>query len=558
MNYSEAREFINNASRYGIVLGLDNIKRLCSLLGNPQDKLTVIHIAGTNGKGSTGAFIEAVLQAAGLRVGRFSSPAVFCYREQWTVNGEKISKQRFAEYIGRIKNITDNEPDLHPTPFEIETAAAFMFLNDEKCNISLIEAGMGGSGDATNIIKSSLVSVITPIALDHSRFLGNTVSEIAEAKAGIIKKGSAAVTAPQPEEAMAVIRRASAEKSAPLFIADSKSNYKISLHGEFQRQNAALAAEVCRHVNGVTEQNIVCGLKTAVWPGRFEKICDKPEFIIDGAHNPQAAQALARSLELSFKGRRLIYITGVFSDKDYEKIAEVTAPAAEKIYTVTPPGPRGLDNSVFAQVIRKFNPNAEAVSLDTALKLCLEETDAVIAAFGSLSFLGEIKRRTEDIIRMKKCGNILHNSEFLKLLAQIDEAEKNRIYCRHGIEHLMDVARAGYIINLEKELNLPKEIVYGAALMHDIGRHAQYSGIAEHHIASAETALKILPQCGYTDAETALIADAVREHRSRSGNASALACVIAEADKSTRMCMICKASLTCKWKEDEKNSDLII
>lgn len=558
MKYDEAREYVNEASKYGIVLGLANITRLCGLLGNPQESLKIIHIAGTNGKGSTGAFIEAILRSAGMKVGRFSSPAVFEYREQFRINGENITEEQYAEYINKIKNITDKEPDFHPTPFEIETALAFLLFSEDKCDASIIEVGMGGMEDATNVITKSLISVITPIAADHTRFLGHSIEEIAKHKAGIIKDGGTVVTAEQSAEIMEIIRQSAKNKNASLFVADSEEAYDISLTGAYQRQNAALAAKVCRLINGVTEENIAYGLKHAVWRGRFEKICDEPEFIIDGAHNPHGARALAQSIDLYFKNRRIIYITGVFRDKEYEKIAEITAPLAEKIYTITPDNPRGLDNKIFAEAIKPFNPNTEAVTLDTALKLCIKETDAVIIAFGSLSFLGELTKKADNIIRMQKCSSILHNPEFQKLLSDIDEAEKDRIYCKHGIEHLMDTARAGYIIALENKISIPKEIIYGAALMHDIGRYAQYAGIAEHHVAGAEAALKILPQCGYTDDEVSLIADAVREHRCQPCKIQTLGDVISAADKQTRMCMLCKAADTCKWSENERNNDLII
>lgn len=561
MNYTEAREYVNKASGYGIVPGLDNISRLCALLGDPQDDLDIIHIAGTNGKGSTGAFIEAILSDAGFKVGRFASPAVFEYKEQWTSEGKSISGEKYAEYISKIKNITDNEPDFHPTVFEIETALAFLFFRDNGGDIALIEAGMGGREDATNVIKSSLVSVITPIALDHAKFLGNTIEKIAEAKSGIIKENSAVVTAAQSEEAMTPIRREAAKNHAALYISESGTDYEISLKGAYQKENAALAAEVCRHINGVTEQNIVNGLKNAVWHGRFETICSDPELVIDGAHNPHAAGALMKSVDAYFKGRKIIYITGVFADKDYEKIAAITAPRADKIYTITPDNPRGLSNAVYAETIAKFNPNVEAVTLDEALIQCIglrAQKDTVIIAFGSLSFLADLKKKAEEIVRMKKCGRILHNAEFLKLLSQINEAETDRIYCKHGIEHLLDVARAAHILNLENDLSIPKEIVYGAALMHDIGRPAQYGGEKEHHIAGVEAARSILPKCGFSAEETAIIAEAVSSHRRNIQKPGTLSDIIAAADKSTRLCMLCPASDTCKWRENDKNIDLII
>lgn len=562
MDYEEARKYVNDSSKYGIVPGLSNIKRLCTALGNPQEGLSVIHIAGTNGKGSTGAFVEAVLRDAGIKTGRFVSPAVFEYTEQFTVNGENIPKERYAWYINKIRTavigITGNGYP-HPTPFEIETAAAFMYFNDEKCDAVLIEAGMGGGLDATNVISRSLVSVITPIGIDHANFLGDTEEKIAEEKAGIIKENGIVVTAPQSETVMNVIKNTANMKNADLFVSAAECNYKISLPGEYQRRNAALASEVCRHTGfDITETNIENGLKHAVWHGRFEKICDSPEFIIDGAHNIHGAQALMESIDLFYKNRRIIYITGIFRDKEYEKIAEITADRAEKIYTVTPDNPRGLDNKILAKTIRKYNKNTEAVTLDAALRMCLNERDAVIVAFGTLSFLGTIKKKADDMLKMKKVNNILSNEKFRSLLMQIEEMEKDRIYCRHGISHLMEVARAGYILNLENKLEIPKEIIYGAALLHDVGRLEQYNKGIHHHEAGAAIAAEILPQCGYTHEETELIVGAIKEHRNLPKKIETLGDVIASADKATRMCMLCGAFDTCKWKEEERNLGLTI
>lgn len=558
MNYKEARNYINEASKYGIILGLENISRLCAALGNPQDRLKIIHIAGTNGKGSTGAFIEAALRDAGFKTGRFSSPAVFGYTEQWQINGNNISEELFAHYMGKIKRAIEHEGDLHPTPFEMETALAFTLFDGEKCDICVIEAGMGGAEDSTNVIKESLVSVITPIAMDHASFLGGSLREIAAAKAGIIKENGVAVTAPQVAEVTEIIAEAAADKNAKLIIADTDTDLEISLNGEYQRQNAALAVSVCRQIDGVSEENIANGLKNAVWRGRFEKISGEPEFIIDGAHNPHGAAALAKSVELLYSGRKIVYITGVLADKDYEKIAEITAPRADKIYTITPPSPRGLCNRTYAETIRRFNPNVEAVTLNMAIRRSLDETDAVIIAFGSLSFLGAVTDKLKATAAERKYTAILHDCEFRELLRKINKAEADRIYCKHGIEHLMDTARAGYIINLENNLGIPKEIVYGAALMHDIGRWAQYAGLAEHHIAGAEVAERILPRCGYTAEETALIADAVRQHRRSAEKIETLSDVIAEADNRTRMCMLCAAADTCKWLEADRNITTVI
>lgn len=559
MNYKEAREYINE--KRGIVPGLSTIRRLCAALGNPQDNLKIVHIAGTNGKGSTGAFIEAILRDADLNVGRFSTPAVFDYLEQFRINGENMPEKNYARYIDKIKSaseaiIRDGNPS--PTPFEMELAAAFMYFAESQCDVVLLEVGMGGSMDATNVISKSLASVITPIAMDHMQFLGNSIEEIAAQKAGIIKENGVVITAPQEASVMRVIENAAAENHAELFIS-RENTYELSLTGAYQAENAALAAEVCRHLNlNITEENIKNGLKSAVWHGRFEQIHNEPQIIIDGAHNIHGANALAESIKLYFPNRKITYIMGVFSDKEYEEIARITAPLADKIYTITPDNPRGLNNEILADVVRKFNEHVEAVTISTAVKRCLKEVNSVVIAFGSLSFLGTLKKKITDFDNLKRCSRILNDSEFQQILSDIETAEADRIYCKHGIAHLMEVARAGYIINLENRLDIPKDIIYAAALMHDIGRLAQYNEGVSHHEASAEAAAKILPRCGYTPDEVRLISEAVISHRQAPEAIKNLGDIIAEADKRTRLCMLCNAQDTCKWKDDEKNSELIL
>ena len=302
MNYKEAREYIKKASQYGIVPGLDNISNLCDKLGNPQNELEVIHIAGTNGKGSVGAFAEQILIESGKKVGRYVSPAVFDYLEQFRINAENMSEDRYAYYISRISEVADKMTP-HPTPFEMETAVAFLYFKEEQCDVVLIEVGMGGREDATNIIPKSLVSVITPISMDHMKFLGNTLEEIAYQKSGIIKNNGLVVTAKQENCVMNVIENECREKNARFIKVDSVTEYEISLDGEYQRENAAVAEEVCRRIDGVSENDIKSGLINTVWHGRFEKICDKPEFIIDGAHNTDGAQRKYRKVLRQSKNR---------------------------------------------------------------------------------------------------------------------------------------------------------------------------------------------------------------------------------------------------------------
>lgn len=547
MNYTEARRYVEDASVYGIVPGLSNITKLCDKLDNPQDKIKIIHIAGTNGKGSTGAFIESVLINAGLRTGRFATPAVFDYREQFKINGDKITKNQYAKYITKVSDIADKMTP-HPTPFEIETAAAFLYFYSEKCDVAVIETGMGGKGDATNVISKSLVSVITSIGKDHTKFLGESIEEIAKEKAGIIKENGTVVTSYQSDDVMAVLEKECRIKNAKLIVA-GKTNYKISLNGDYQRINAGVAECVCREI-GISEESIKQGFLNTVWNGRFEKICREPDFIIDGAHNVNGVKALLENLDIS---KKRIFIIGVFKDKDYEKMAEIAAPYAETIYTVTPKGSRGLCNKELSKTFSKYNKNVKAVSLDEAVKVCLEKKDLEIVAFGSLSYLSELKRKVENFKAMERCGLILKNKTFLNQLSLIEKAESDRIYCKHGIEHLMDVARGGYIIALENGIEISKDIIYAAALVHDIGRYEQYISGKDHHIEGGKIAAKILQECGFSESEREMIVEAVVNHRKISNCINNLADIIALADKKTRMCMLCSARNTCNWGEYERN-----
>ena len=399
-NYEEAQEYINEISARGNVLGLLSMKGLMRDLDMP--KFPIIHIAGTNGKGSTGAFIESILMDNGYRVGRYVSPVISSYLERFTINSVPMSEADFVKYLSLVKAVADKlEP--HPTVFEVETAVALLYLAD--CDYILLEVGLGGREDATNVIEKSLRSVITSISYDHSAVLGDTLEKIAYEKAGIIKENGTVVIAPQKEEVMNVIRLECEKKNAELIICNEPSNIRffedrtvfdldgdkdieINMLGAFQPQNAALAVSVCKSI-GVF--NIKNGLKKASWAGRFEVLSKNPLIICDGAHNEDAAKKLAKSITEYFPDREIYFIMGVLADKDYERIAELTAHLAKRIYTITPKNPRALSNISLCKTLKKYNKNVRARAIETALKKCIKHRGAVTIAFGSLSFLGEFK-----------------------------------------------------------------------------------------------------------------------------------------------------------------------
>lgn len=420
MDYQQSRAYVKDADKYaGGALDLTNIKELMNRLGNPQDQLKYVHVAGTNGKGSVIAYLYTTLSEAGYRVGRYISPSVYSYREKMEVAGRAVSREQFAGYVTRVAVVIEEmieEGLAHPTPFEIETAVAFLFFAEENCDLVVLEVGMGGNLDATNIIKNTILAVLVPISMDHQSFLGNTLAEIAEKKAGIIKPGCSVATVGQKPEALKVIQEVCREKGADLTVTDLEAakavkedfagqileykgeTYELSLAGSYQTENAALAIEALNILDKkgypTTIEQRKKGLKDTKWNGRLTIIHRKPLFIVDGAHNPAAADMLEDSVRKYFKGRRMFFIMGVFRDKDYQYIIRKLCPYAEQIVTVeTPDNPRALPAEELAEAIRLCNPNVQAAeSIRDAVDrvFAMAGREDVILSFGSLSFIGDI------------------------------------------------------------------------------------------------------------------------------------------------------------------------
>lgn len=428
MKYAEALEYIDSLSGYGIVPGLENICELCERFGNPQKELKFVHIAGTNGKGSTLAYISTILKCAGYKVGRYVSPTISDYRERIQVNGRPITQKALCELVERIKTICDSiceETGRHPTPFEVETAMAFAYFKEQGCDIVILETGMGGRLDATNIIENTLVAVIASISMDHMGYLGKTLEDITREKTGIFKPGCHVVTMSQVDAVMAVILEKASQVQAPVTVADKEElkkvrfglekqrfdykqwkNLEISLAGQYQIGNALLAVKVVEVLAdrgfSVSEKALRQGLKETKWPGRFTVVGKKPYFVVDGAHNADAARKLAESIEFYFTNRRIIFIMGILRDKEYEKIIEQTHGYAEQIITVTTPNSaRSLTAYELAAEVAKVHPSVTAVdSLEEAVEISylLAGKEDVILAFGSLSFMGKLL----DILEKRK------------------------------------------------------------------------------------------------------------------------------------------------------------
>ncbi len=420
MNYREAREYVEQAGRWGISPGLDNIRELCRRVGNPQEELKFVHVAGTNGKGSVSAFTEAVLLRGGYRVGRYFSPAVFDPRETIRADGKSISKKAYCGYVERLKDVCGGmaEEGLHhPTVFEIETVMAFLYFRDKKCDLVVLETGMGGALDATNIVCNTLAAVITSVSMDHMQFLGHTLEEIASQKAGIIKAGCHVVALKQKAEVMEVIRQKARGLGCGLTAADpgaaaniryglerQRFDYggfrklEITLAGQWQIDNAVLAAETLKVLGElgfpVKEEALRAGLAEARWPGRFTVAGRKPYFILDGAHNEDAAVRLAQSAACYFPGRRIIYIMGMLKDKEFAKVISATYSLADQIITVgMSDNPRALSAYELAAEAAKVHGAVTAAdSLEEAVEMAylLAGREDVILAFGSLAFLGRL------------------------------------------------------------------------------------------------------------------------------------------------------------------------
>lgn len=432
MNYKESKVYLEEISKYGSVLGLNNMKELLGRLGNPQDDLKFIHISGTNGKGSVLACISTVLSEAGYQVGRYISPTLFCYEERFQVNGKMISEEDLAGNLTIIADTIEQmlqENLTHPTVFEVETALCFLYFKEQGCDFVVLETGLGGAEDATNVIRTPIMEVITSISMDHADILGDTIAKIAVQKAGIIKPDTLVVTGVQDPEAMQVIEAACREKRAELRVAAYPGqgaehasaltegqrpefelletgcdlqrfsyrkwkNMEIHLGGLYQIENAAIALEAVDTLREtgvcISDYAVREGFRKAEWRGRFTVLGKEPTLLIDGAHNPKAAELLQKSLETYFPGRKCFFINGVFRDKEYEKMVDTMAPLAKEVVTIETAGnPRALPKERLKEVWEKKGvPVHCADSVGAATEEMLEKAakEDVIVAFGSLSF----------------------------------------------------------------------------------------------------------------------------------------------------------------------------
>lgn len=412
MTYDEAIEYIHSTTWLGSRPGLSRIRKLCALLGDPQNKLKFIHIAGTNGKGSTTAMLSSILTEAGYKVGTFTSPYVFRFNERMAVNGSPIDDSELADIIEYIRPFADSMDD-SPTEFELITAVGFEFFLRKGCDIVILEAGLGGRLDSTNIIPSSLLSVITGIALDHTEILGDTTEKIATEKAGIIKKGCPVLLGSCDKGATDVIFSKAKEMSSPAYTVDYgrlgdlsmslkgsdfcfkgfDERISIQLTGAYQPLNAA-AAITAAEMLGVDKKHIVSGINKAKWPARFEVLSNEPVVIFDGSHNPQGITATVDTVKELFPGKINI-LTGVMADKDYSVMAKAISEISDKVFCTVPNNPRALSADEYAECCRSFGCNAYSISsVDMAVKTAYEDSKnrkIPLLVLGSLYLYAEFR-----------------------------------------------------------------------------------------------------------------------------------------------------------------------
>lgn len=425
MNYEEALQFIHSTYKFGSKLGLQNITRLTELLGNPQNSYKIIHIAGTNGKGSTSNMIHDVLMASGYRIGLFLSPFLEEFTERIQINKEHIDKKSLAKITALVKEKIDimiNEGYNHPTEFEVVTAIGFKYFQEQKIDFLVLEVGLGGRFDATNVVNNTLLSVITSISYDHMEYLGETLEKIAFEKAGIIKENSDVVIYPQGEDIVNTIKKVAERKNATVYepkkdeikkikgdLTGQWFNYlkddvfklpmvKMNFLGKHQLYNALTALKALEILKksgcNITEESIIQGFSSCRFAGRFEVLRTNPTIVLDGAHNINGIEYFSKTVKENFDGNKIVLFFGILKDKNPEDVLPFVLPLCTEIYTLTPNNPRAMSASDLAGLIRKHS-DVKVTALDNYDEIIplvkqLNQNDS--AAFvGSLYMIGEVR-----------------------------------------------------------------------------------------------------------------------------------------------------------------------
>lgn len=433
MNYDEALEYIHSVSWKGSVPGLKRITALLELMGHPEKNCKYVHVTGTNGKGSTCAMVASVLRSNGYKTGLYTSPYLIRFNERMVVNGQTIADDLLSEITEYVKGFAETLTD-KPTEFELTTAIAFEFFSREKCDFVVCEVGMGGEFDATNVIPAPEVAVICNVGLDHTQILGDTIEKIAATKAGIIKPGCDVVLYPSTASVEQVIRERCEAVGARLRVAEldkitlradsikgqvfmwrELEGIELYLAGEHQRKNAAVALTVIEALRErgfrITNHAIRRGIRTVKWHGRFELVRMDPPILVDGGHNPQCIEVLRNSIDKYIPSDKLVMVTGVLADKDYESMYAQIADKAKHFITVTPNSPRALDSHTLANYLKRFNlPVTACDSVEEGIKSAYElvqsyknddpQDKTYILVFGSLYMLADVYDAIERCVPM--------------------------------------------------------------------------------------------------------------------------------------------------------------
>lgn len=417
MTYAQALAYIHSVCWKGSIPGLSRTRELLTRLGNPQKSLKFVHVAGTNGKGSTAAMLASVLRQAGYHTGLYTSPYLFRFNERMQVDGQDISDELLAEITQEVKPHAEAMAD-HPTEFELVTAIAMVYFARSQCQIVVLEVGMGGELDSTNVIDPPEVAVICNIGLDHTEVLGDTLEKIAQAKAGIIKPGCPVALYRSTPSVEAVFQKTCQEVGAELHPAKFAEIHPIShdftgqrfdyagyqglslpLLGRHQLNNAAVAITAVEGLRSrgwaISDEALRQGLAKVVWPGRFEVLRRHPDCIVDGGHNPQCLEALAQNVRDYLPGRDITALTGVMADKDYTHMYATMAPLVSRFVTVTPDNPRAMDAQSLKTVLQPFGkPVTACQSVAQGVETALTQAgpEGLVLAFGSLYMVGDVRR----------------------------------------------------------------------------------------------------------------------------------------------------------------------
>lgn len=414
MNYFQAQEYMKTLDKRGIDLGLSRIKTLLKHLDNPEKNLKIIHVAGTNGKGSTANFIYQILLEAGYSVGLFTTPKLTKDQEMYRYNNQFISEDDYGRILSQLKKVIEKY-QLKPTKFEVMTALALSFFHDKALDFAVIEVGMGGLEDATNAISNKCLSVITPIAMDHSDFLGDTIEDIAKVKAGIIKKNIPCITSNSKPSVVKVIKDYCEEQSSPFITVNTKAYqitsynpgitfsyenkaYVTQMLGLYQIENAILAIESIKALKdfmdlSISNKSIAGGIEKAIWPGRFEVISKKPLIIIDGGHNKEGIAALRKSIERRFYPEdKLLGIFSMLGDKPVESACEIIMPLFESVIVTDVENDRRMSPEALMGIVKRYHDKVHYEALEELKQRVqhIEGYDGIII-FGSLYMIGAFK-----------------------------------------------------------------------------------------------------------------------------------------------------------------------